>query len=226
MELDPAKIRKYNQAYRRWIADVPEDCYRCECDICYCLAHVIASNAQKDGYRPSKICSMSSKRGNDFKNYVSINLRNEQSGQFEEIKYDYHIAAAIEVPVYKDSEKTETLVADPILFGRDLVTLKQWKQAMGCPDYDFHMAPFGKPLLASPSGYNIMKGDPADLDADAAAQIENSVRNIRRSQNLAAVGWKKEAPKRYAPLVSMLTRSVRRDETANRNLRAPAGAQK
>lgn len=208
MEIDPAKVRKYNQAYRRWIAAIPEDCYRYECDICYCLAHVIASAAQKDGCAPSKICSMSSKRGDNFTNYVSVHLRNEQSGQFEEIKYDYHIATAIEAPIYKDSPKTELLVADPILFGKDLVTLRQWKQAMGCPDYDFHMAPFGQPLLASPSGYNIMKGDPADLDADARTQIDNAVRNIRRCQNLAAVGWKKETPKRYVPLVSMLTRSL------------------
>ncbi|MBS4773692.1 MAG: hypothetical protein KHX55_05405 [Proteobacteria bacterium] len=214
MELDPDKIKKYNQDYRRWLAGIPEDCYRYECDICYCLAHVIASAAQKDGYQPSKICSTTSKRGDNFTNYVSVNLRNEQTNQFEEVKYDYHIATAIDVPLYKGSDKTETLVADPILFGKDLVTLKQWKQAMGCPDYDFHKAPLGKPLLASPSGYNIMKGDPADLDADARIQIDNAMKNITRCQNLAAVGWKKEAPKRYAPLVSMLMRSVQREGAA------------
>lgn len=212
MEIDPDKVHTYNQAYRRWLTSIPEDSYRYECDICYCLAHVIASNAKKDGYEPLKICSMSSKRGDEFKNYVSVNLRNEETKQFEEIKYDYHIATAIEVPLYKDSPKTEFLVADPILFGKDLATLKQWKQAMGCPDYDFHMAPFGKPLLASPSGYNIMKGDPSDLDADAARQIDNALKNIERCKNLAAIGWKKEMPKKYAPLVSLLIRSLSKDK--------------
>ncbi len=212
MEFDSAKVIRCNRAYRRWTADIPEESYQYESDICYCLAHLIAVQAKQDGFPAYKICATSSKRNGHFTNYVSVNLRNAETGAFEEIQYDYHIAAAIEASVYKDSRQTELLVADPILFGRDLVTLKQWKQATACPDYDFHIAPLGQPLLASPSGYNIMKGDPPDLTADARRQIDNARRNIHRCRNLAAIGWKKYMPKKYTPLVSMLMRTLRMKE--------------
>lgn len=129
MELDFEKIKKCNNDYKGWLKQFPNQCYAYENNACTYFAHLLALSAQKNGYQHKKIYTCSSNRE---KNGVSAFMSVEGSNDFNKIWWEFHMACAIEVPIYKDTPKTETLVADPILFGDNLVTLKQWCSALDC----------------------------------------------------------------------------------------------
>lgn len=196
--------QEYNNTYREWLKDIPSEAHRHGNVICYCLAHVLASKAEKEGFETYKVCAMSSKREGEFSPDVSVFLKNAETNQFDKIDYDYHMAAAIKAKV---DGKDTMLVMDPILFGDNLVTLKQWQNTLACPEYDLLLAPNGQKLGASPKGYNVTSADPENKDADSWGKINAVAENIRHNQELLASGQKGYTPKTYLPLTSLLMRS-------------------
>ena len=220
MKLDFKKIEKYNQAYKKWLKTVPEQAYEYDNEVCCCFAHLLSNEAEKNGYQTYKVCALLSERENKQKG-VSAFLPKADGSGFNEVKWDYHMAFAIEVPVYKDSQKTELLVGDPILFGKNLVSLNQWKKALACPDYAFLMARKGMSLQGSPRGYWLSGEEPADLDAHAKEQIALVVEDVQK-QNILQEKIKSNPAlqkklnyrqrEHYGHLVSLLAKGVEKNK--------------
>lgn len=226
MELDFAKINNYNRAYQKWLRAIPSKTYDYDNEVCCCFAHLLSNEAEKDGYPTYKVCSLLSKREDGGKG-VSAFLPEAKGTGFAEVRWDYHMAFALEVPVYKDSPKTEFLVADPVLFGKNLVTLNQWKKTLACPDYAFLMARKGLPLHGSPRGYWLSGEEPADLDAHAKEQIAQVADDVRRQeviedslrQNPELKSKLKRYRRHYKPLSSILIKGVEKAKGISRPLR-------
>lgn len=214
MEIDFSKIEQYNRQYQKWLQTVPA-VYNYDNCLCCCFAHLLSNQAEKDGFKTSKVCALVSDRG-DSSQGVSAFMQNSQGG-FEQIKWDYHMAFAIDVPIYKDSPVTEILVADPVLFGKNLVTLKQWKQTLACPDYGFIRAPKGERLQASPRGYWLSSEEPQDLDSHAMQEIGKLKQQVERQEMLEnslitnpqlAKELNKNKLARYLPLKSIIAQKA------------------
>ncbi len=187
MELDFDKIEQYNRDYKKWLREFPLRCYDCENSECASFAHILCKRASADGYDTGKVSTFGSER-EAGRNVSAFRPLADGSG-FEKAVWDYHIACAIEVPVYKDSAKTEILVADPVLFGSSLATLKQWAAA----------------LDTSLPQVTVQKDYPVDKETDLRAE--------QRIQALCDLIRRKEAGgrftlKRFRPLKSTLERSL------------------
>ena len=220
MELDFKKIEKYNRAYQKWLKTVPKQAYEHDNEVCCCFAHLLSNEAEKDGYQTYKVCALSSERENKQKG-VSTFLPKADGSGFNEVKWDYHMAFAIEVPVYKDSPKPEMLVGDPILFGKNLVSLNQWKKALACPDYAFLMARKGMSLQGSPRGYWLSGEEPDNLDAHAKEQIALLAEDVQKQSILQekiksnpALQTKLNYRHRehYNPLISLLAKGLEKNK--------------
>ena len=188
MELDFGKIDQYNRDYKKWLKKFPLACYNYDNSECASFAHVLCKQASFGGYSAYKVSTFGSERESG-RNVSAFRPLADGSG-FEKAVWDYHIACAVEVPVYKDSPKTELLVADPVLFGNNLVTLKQWSAALDTP----------LPQVT------VQKQDaPADKETDLRAE--------QRIQALSDLIRRKEAGGRFAltrfqPLKSTLGSSL------------------
>ena len=130
MEIDLDKISKCNSNYQKWLKQFPNQCFAFENNMCASFAHLLSLSAQNDGYKARKICAFSSKR--EVGGGVSANLPFDDKSGFNKVWWEFHVACVIEAPIYKDSSKTEFLVADPVLFGDKLATLKQWCWTLDC----------------------------------------------------------------------------------------------
>lgn len=216
MELDFGKIEQYSKAYKKWLKQIPSGYDYDNCQCC-CFAHLLSNAAEKEGYQTYKVCALLSEREGNKKG-VSAYLPLADGSGFSEVKWDYHMAFALEVPVYKDSPKTEFLVADPVLFGDQLVTLKQWKQTLSCPDYAFIMARKGMSLQGSPRGYWLSGDEPKDLDAHAMGELSALENRVKKQELLSEAvktnpqlkkTFEKNRMEHYAPLKSMLRRGLK-----------------
>lgn len=216
MELDFAKINACRRAYRKWLKTISPHTYDYDNEVCCCFAHLLSNEAEKDGYRTYKVCALVSERNGRQKG-VSVFLPKADGSGFAEVSWNYHMAFAVEAPVYKDSPQTELLVADPVLFGTDLVTLSQWKKTLACPDYAFLTARKGMSLQGSPRGYWLSGEEPADLDAHAKEQIAQVAEDVRKQKFLEDSARNNPALQKhlqyrrrqqYKPLVSMLGRKA------------------
>lgn len=188
MELDFDKIERYNRDYKKWLREFPLRCYDYENSECASFAHILCRQAAAGGYSAYKVSTFGSRReaGRDVSAFRPL----ADGSGFEKAVWDYHIACAIEVPVYKDSPKTEILVADPVLFGGSLATLKQWSTALDTP----------LPQVT------VQK-------QDCPAAEENDLRAGQRIQALADLIRRQEAGgrftlKRFRPLKSTLGKSL------------------
>ena len=228
MELDFNKIEKYSKAYKKWLKQIPGGYDYDNCQCC-CFAHLLSNAAEKEGYQTYKVCALLSEREGNKKG-VSAYLPLADGSGFSEVKWDYHMAFALEVPVYKDSPKTEFLVADPVLFGDQLVTLKQWKQTLSCPDYAFIMARKGMSLQGSPRGYWLSGDEPADLDAHAMGELSALENRVKKQELLSEAVKTNPSLKKtlegnymahYNPLKSMLCRGLKLHAQCKKTLIAP-----
>ena len=87
MEIDFSKIEQYNRQYQKWLQAVPA-VYNYDNCLCCCFAHLLSNQAEKDGFKASKVCALVSDRG-DSSQGVSAFMQNSQGG-FEQVKWDYH----------------------------------------------------------------------------------------------------------------------------------------
>lgn len=191
MELDFEKIKKYNNEYKGWLKQFPNQCYAYENNACTYFAHLLALSAQKNGYQNKKIYTCSSNRE---KQGVSTFLPQDNNGEFKKVWWEFHMACAIDVPIYKDSPKTETLVADPILFGDNLVTLKQWCSALDCNVEYLSVIETSKDK---------------NVEQKSIEMITTLNDYIQKQQNLHNVAPQKNSPvRKYSPLKSTLVGGI------------------
>lgn len=100
---------------------------------------------------------------------------------------NYHVALVLDVPVYKDSPKTEKLVFDPIVFD-GVVTLKQWQTQFNARDYQVELSGCDvegkdRTILNGGSGY-WRAPNPGSLDVHANRQLENVNCSGREQKNI------------------------------------------
>ncbi len=201
MELDFEKIKRYNNEYKGWLKQFPNQCYAYENNACTYFAHLLALSAQNSGYQNKKIYTCSSNRE---KNGVSAFLASENNDDFNKVWWDFHLACAIEVPIYKDSSQTETLVADPVLFGDNLVTLKQWCSALDCNSSDLSI---------------IAVSEDKNIEQKSVEMITALNNYIQKQQNLHDVAPQKHpSVKKYKPLKSTLLKLTNKIDRFNLSL--------
>lgn len=212
MELDTRKLEQVQKQYQQWLKAIPGDVYSYDNCICCCFADTLSEAAKKDGFTPWKVCALGSKRDtaqldqsfnlqkqeNLLSQQVNVPLFNQNKQQFEVVGWDYHMAMSLEIPCYKDSRKTATIVFDPVLFGDKIVGLEQWQKSLACPDYLLRRAMDGYSLNGRGTGYW--------LDDDPVDKQGKSKREIKKLCNEVASG---ELPQ-YRPLISQLSRSIQR----------------
>ena len=176
MKLDYQKIQEYNQMFARWKEELfpkQEYAYRNEC--CFAFAHLLAKKAKEEGMLPTKIWCMKSKD----KDWVEANLPANNEQGFETRKWDgYHVALAINLPIYQDSKRAERLVFDPIVFN-EVVREKDWVNALNSSEeYILYSGcKFGKEGLTDESfyggsGYWLDKNPKIDLDKHSLVHIK------------------------------------------------------
>ncbi len=176
MKLDYQKIQEYNQMFARWKEELfpkQEYAYRNEC--CFAFAHLLAKKAKEEGMLPTKIWCMKSKD----KDWVEANFPANNEQGFETRKWDgYHVALAINLPIYQNSKKTERLVFDPIVFN-EVVREKDWVNALNSSEeyISYSGCKFGKEGMTDESfyggsGYWLDKNPQIDLDKHAKLHVK------------------------------------------------------
>lgn len=200
MEFDSQKILHYNQLFSRWKNELfPRREYAYENECCYAFAHKLAAKAKENGFTPLKAwCLESSSR--TYPEDTPLNFIREPKGKstvsvmrptddpltFKECGWsNYHVALVLDVPVYKDSPKTEKLVFDPIVFD-GVVTLKQWQTQFNARDYQVELSGCDvegkdRTILNGGSGY-WRAPNPGSLDVHANRQLENVNCSGRRAE--------------------------------------------
>ncbi|MBE6452374.1 MAG: hypothetical protein E7012_02660 [Alphaproteobacteria bacterium] len=198
METDANKLYKYNCDYKKWLKQFPNQCFAYENNMCGSFAHLLALAATNDGYKSHKICAFSSKR--EPNGGVSANMPLEDNSGFNKVWWEFHVACIIEVPIYKDCNKTEFLVADPVLFGDKLATLKQWCWTLDC-DID---------------KLSILKlNKDKNSETDASKKIEALNNYICSQQNKHQVNPFRKI-KKYRPIKSTLIKTNMEHTTKNK----------
>ena len=202
MEFDSQKILHYNQLFSRWKNELfPRREYAYENECCYAFAHKLAAKAKENGFTPLKAwCLESSSR--TYPEDTPLNFIREPKGKstvsvmrptddpltFKECGWsNYHVALVLDVPVYKDSPKTEKLVFDPIVFD-GVVTLKQWQTQFNARDYQVELSGGDvegkdRTILNGGSGY-WRAPNPGSLDVHANRQLENVNCSGREQKNI------------------------------------------
>lgn len=176
MELDAAKINEYSQMFQMWKDELfPQQEYAHRNECCFAFAHLLAEQAKEKGLLPLKIWCLKS---NDSPNVrAHFPAANEQG--FETRNWEgYHVALALDLPIYKDSKKTERLVFDPIIFNEP-VRASDWNRALnsGEPYVMYSGCKFGEEAKTDTSffdgsGYWLDKDPAQDLSSHAKRHIK------------------------------------------------------
>ncbi len=175
LSLDPDKIRNYEKLFRQWKRELfPHEEYKYPNQVCFAFAHRLAQKAGQDGFLPLKSWCLKSE--NDEAVVARFPADNPQG--FTERRWQgFHVAMAIDLPIYKDSNKVERLVFDPVLFEQP-VRLSDWQRALNSSEeyICFSAAKFGAEAKADKSfyggsGYWLDKDPPLDLDIHARSML-------------------------------------------------------
>lgn len=176
MDLDWQKLDNYNQMFQQWKAELfprGEYAHRNEC--CFAFAHLLAKKAKEQGMLPLKIWCLKSYDAD----HVQAKFPADNANGFETRDWQgYHVALAVDLPIYKNSQKTERLVFDPIVYDAP-VREKDWQKALnsGEPYIMYSGCKFGKEAAQDTSffdgsGYWLDKDPTMDLDRHARLHIK------------------------------------------------------
>ena len=176
MKLDYKKIQQYNQMFVRWKEELfPKQEYAHRNECCFAFAHMLAKKAKEEGLMPTKIWCMKSKD----KNWVEARFPADNEQGYEARKWEgYHVAMAIDLPIYQASTKTERLIFDPVVFN-EVVREKDWITALNTSEeyVAYSGCKFGKEGLTDESfyggsGYWLDKNPKIDLDKHAQIHLK------------------------------------------------------
>lgn len=176
MELDWQKIEHYNKLFQKWKAELfPRREYARRNECCFAFAHLLAEKAKEEGMLPLKIWCLKSYDAD----HVRAKFPADNAEGFETRDWQgYHVALAIDLPVYQNSRKTERLVFDPVVYDAP-VRESDWKKALnsGEPYIMYSGCKFGKEAAADKSffdgsGYWLDKDPKMDLSRHAGLHIK------------------------------------------------------
>lgn len=173
--LDAEKIRGYDKLFQQWKAELfPHEEYKYANQVCFAFAHKLAKKAKEEGFLPIKAWCLQSQ--NDEAVVARFPAATAE-GFIERRWQGFHVAMAIDLPIYKDSNKTERVIFDPVLFNQP-VRLADWQRALNSSEeyICFSAAKFGAEAKADTSfyggsGYWLDKDPPLNLDTHAKAML-------------------------------------------------------
>ena len=182
LHIDPEKIRRYEQLFQKWKAELfPHEEYKYPNQVCFAFAHRLAGKARQEGFLPLKSWCLKSE---NVEAVVARFPADNPQGYIERRWQGFHVAMAIDLPIYKDSNKVERLVFDPVLFEQP-VRLNDWQRALNSREeyICFSAVKSGAEAKADKSfyggsGYWLDKDPPLDLDIHARSML----RAINRDQ--------------------------------------------
>lgn len=175
MELDYKKVIDYTAKFNQWKQELfTKEEYAHKNGCCFAFAHLLAAKAKEDGMMPLKVWCLPQKDKNLEVGFTTGDGQNTASRTWE----GYHVALAVDLPIYKDSKKTERLVFDPILFNAPVLE-KDWKRIMysGHEYFSCSGCKFGEDAkrdtsVYGGSGYWLDKDPIIDLDRHARLFIK------------------------------------------------------
>lgn len=125
-ELDYEKIIGYARQFNQWKQELfPREEYAYRNGCCFAFAHLLAEKAKAGGMMPLKVWSLPQAGKRLEAQFATDNGLGTGKREWE----GYHVALALDLPVYKDSKKTERLVFDPIIFNAPVLE-KDWKKVL------------------------------------------------------------------------------------------------
>ena len=152
-KLDYEKISAYAQKFNEWKKEFfPKQEYACRNEACSAFAYTLSQAARRDfGIEPQNIWCYKSNMSEDLfaemKNNAPTALKavsnksqmsdiivarvpgNNASGVDYLMWREHHVAMCLDLPIYQNSNKTERLVFDPVLFSEP-VREKDWISAL------------------------------------------------------------------------------------------------
>ena len=152
-KLDYEKISAYAQKFNEWKKEFfPNQEYACRNEACSAFAYTLSQAARRDfGIEPQNIWCYKSNMSEDLfaemKNNAPTALKavsnksqmsdiivarvpgNNASGVDYLMWREHHVAMCLDLPIYQNSNKTERLVFDPVLFSEP-VREKDWILAL------------------------------------------------------------------------------------------------
>lgn len=152
-KLDYEKISAYAQKFNEWKKEFfPKQEYACRNEACSAFAYTLSQAARRDfGMEPQNIWCYKSNMSEDLfaemKNNAPTALKavsnksqmsdiivarvpgNNASGVDYLMWREHHVAMCLDLPIYQNSNKTERLVFDPVLFSEP-VREKDWILAL------------------------------------------------------------------------------------------------
>lgn len=171
MELDHQKILDYAQMFNRWKAELfPKEEYAYKNGCCFAFAHLLAQKAREEGRLPLKVWCLPQEGHNLEAVFAADNADGTGKREWE----GYHVALALDLPVYKDSVKTERLVFDPIIFNAPVLE-KDWKKLLNNGHVHF-MASGCRSASDNRKDTSVYGGSGYWLDRDPAMNLDRHAR--------------------------------------------------
>lgn len=176
MDLDSRKVNAWKEKFAAWKKELfPREEYAHRNECCFAFAHLLAEKAKEEGLMPIKIWCLKSYDSESVE--AKFPAANEQG--FEKRCWQgYHVALALDVPIYQNSAKTERLVFDPVVFSEP-VRVSDWSRALnsGEPYILYSGCKFGTEAAEDKSffdgsGYWLDKDPKMDLSRHARCHIK------------------------------------------------------
>ena len=152
-KLDYEKISAYAQKFNEWKKEFfPKQEYACRNEACSAFAYTLSQAARRDlGMEPQNIWCYKSNMSEDLFTEMKNNAPEALKGVSDKSKLsglivarvpgnnasgidylmwrEHHVAMCLDLPIYQNSQKTERLVFDPVLFSEP-VREKDWILAL------------------------------------------------------------------------------------------------